>query len=150
MRKLMRPRPMLAKRWSASAFAGPTLVGRTGVSGGVGGDVDDWGRADVGQQLSMAGPGGGEPPAAVKKKRAADNVALDALVNPPGHVLRSAVPLADFERLKELTKSLDGVPAEDCTAFFKGGPPVKTRVTAGRRVLCSFSGSTAVCKAQPW
>ena len=76
-----------------------------GTDAAAAGKDDDWARASVGQRLSMAGPGGGEPPARVKHGRGRDAAARDDLINPVGYEWRSAVPLSELERLKALQKA---------------------------------------------
>lgn len=41
--------------------------------------------------------------------------------------------------------TLAGVPREDCKLYFKGGPPISTKVTGGQTLSCSFVGSAANC-----
>ncbi len=45
------------------------------------------------------------------------------------------------------TGTLQGVPLESCTLFFKGGAPAKYGpVKGGQTLTCSITGTTAVCK----
>jgi hypothetical protein len=43
------------------------------------------------------------------------------------------------------TATLAGVPRDDCKLFFKGGPPISTKVTGGQTLNCSFVGTAANC-----
>ncbi|MBN2798492.1 MAG: hypothetical protein JXX28_05030 [Deltaproteobacteria bacterium] len=43
--------------------------------------------------------------------------------------------------------TITGVPQEDCSVLFKGGPPAKyTPVRGGQTLNCSFQGTSAICK----
>lgn len=47
--------------------------------------------------------------------------------------------------VKTNTAVFDGVPNEECTLFFKGGPPAKYRPMRWGTWSCGLSGTTAVC-----
>ncbi|MBL8614121.1 MAG: serine/threonine protein kinase [Deltaproteobacteria bacterium] len=43
--------------------------------------------------------------------------------------------------------SVSGVPGEDCTVYFKGGPPAKYGpVRGGQSISCTIEGNTAICR----
>ncbi|MBT3221643.1 MAG: hypothetical protein HN348_21405, partial [Proteobacteria bacterium] len=42
--------------------------------------------------------------------------------------------------------TVQSVPIEDCTVFFKGGAPAKTAIRGGQTKSCSFEGATSNCR----
>jgi hypothetical protein len=50
--------------------------------------------------------------------------------------------------ISENTSVFDGLPAEDCTLFFKGGPPARYPGVRAGTWYCHLSGGSAVCDAR--
>lgn len=107
--------------------------------------------APVKVHKNPGGGGGGTPappkqpqspkgPAAVTVKVAAGTPSTGVEITCPGGFRNRGTFASDVA-------VVSNVPQEDCTVFFKGGPPAKYKpVHGGQTLTCSFQGTTALCK----